>query len=130
MRWIAIMAFMFSSTSVLAECPKADRLCFDFSVGASPTAINLKTGALLATFPLGPCFGLTVQSWNLGMDACLNVQVASKTLPNIYTPSVQVHFAKFGAVGIGGLCQQKSTEDGIFCQAVAFVAARVPVGGW
>jgi hypothetical protein len=130
MRWFAFLMAFLSSSLVMAECPKDDKVCFDVSVGPVATAVNIKTGALLMTFPLGPCFGFTIQSWHVGMDACLNVQVATKTAPNMYTPSLQIHVAKFGAVGIGGMCQQRSTEDGIFCQAVAFVAARVPVGGW
>jgi hypothetical protein len=100
-RFAFLMAFL-SSSLVMAECPKDDKVCFDFAVGASPTAINLKTGALLMTLPLGVCFGSTYQPWQIGIDACANVQAATKTLPNAYTPSVQIHWRKFGTVGVHG----------------------------
>jgi hypothetical protein len=130
-KWLLVVVVVITAAAAArAECPKADRLCWDVSVPISPTAVDLKTGAMLLALPLGVCIGATYQPWVIGADFCLNAMGATKADPNTYLATMQVKWRLYGAIGAGALCRQKADEQGLYCHAIAFVAARVPVAAW
>lgn len=124
---------------VVCEVRGPDGVCTVCKLSAHPAiiqplmAIDLKTSKLLyglAAVTPGLCYGLTYKpsAWYAsGVNFCLN---AGKTEGgNVVFPSGIVQLARWGVVGMGGMCSENNSTDGenIICHALLMFGANIPI---
>lgn len=71
-----------------------------WTVGGAALSFNLRDGAITAADQGGSCYSLTNARWHVGGDLCLYFRLATKGLPNAFTPSIGVHYRQAG-LGFG-----------------------------
>lgn len=124
---------------VVCEVRGPDGVCTVCKLSAHPAvvqplaAIDLKSGKLLyglqAVTP-GLCYGLTYapSEWYAsGVNFCLN---AGKTEGgNVVFPSGIAQLARWGVIGMGGMCSENNSSDGksVICHALLMFGANIPI---